>query len=80
MQRRRPEVSATAIEQELQHPQEMRPFQEAITAHQDAAASFGEADDQHSERIALANLEAARVGQETWSRPVRLSRRTAGCA
>jgi hypothetical protein len=38
-------------------------FEEAITAHQDAATIFGEAGDEHWERMALSNLEAARTAQ-----------------
>jgi len=39
-------------------------FEEAITAHQEAAAIFREVGDQHSERVALGNLETARSAQQ----------------
>ena len=44
--------------------QEARRFDEAITACQDAAAIFRETGDEHNERIAVGNLEAARAAQQ----------------
>ena len=44
--------------------QKLERFEEAITAHQDAAAIFRETGDRHSEGITLANLEAARAAQQ----------------
>ena len=42
--------------------QEVRRFEEAITAHQDAAAIFRETGDRHSEGAALNNLGAGPAG------------------
>jgi hypothetical protein len=42
---------------------EVRWFDEAIAAHQDAAAIFRETGDRHGEGAALRNLEEARAAQ-----------------
>jgi hypothetical protein len=42
---------------------EVRRFEEAITAHQAAAASYRESGDEYREGIMLNNLEAARAAQ-----------------
>jgi hypothetical protein len=39
-------------------------YGEAITAHQEAVAIFRETGDQHNERVALHDLEAARAAQQ----------------
>jgi hypothetical protein len=44
-----------------QRSERRRRFEEAITAHQKAAAIFRGIGDQDNERIALGNLEAARA-------------------
>ena len=44
--------------------QEVERFEEAITAHREAAAIFRETGDRHREGVALANLEAARATQQ----------------
>ena len=41
----------------------VRRFEEAVTAHQDAAAIFRETGDQYWEDIALGNLESYRADQ-----------------
>jgi hypothetical protein len=43
---------------------QVRRFEEAITAHQDAAAIFRETGDRHREGIALDNLEKDQAGQQ----------------
>ena len=43
---------------------EVRRFEEAITAHQDAAAIYRETGDRYGEVIALDNLEADRAAKE----------------
>jgi hypothetical protein len=48
--------------------EEVRRFEEAITADQDAAAIFREMGDQHGEGIAFGNLEAAQAAQQAYSR------------
>lgn len=40
---------------------QVRRFEEAITAHQEAAAIYRETGDRHGEGIALNNLERAKV-------------------
>jgi Tetratricopeptide repeat len=42
---------------------EVRRFEEAITAHQDAAAIYRETGDRHREGTALNNLELDRAAQ-----------------
>jgi len=42
----------------------MRRFEEAITAHQDAAAIYRETGDRHREGITVNNLETARAAQQ----------------
>ena len=41
----------------------MRRFEEAITAHQDAAAIFRETGDRHREDIAVNNLKRAQAAK-----------------